>query len=234
MDKAKKELIDCGSEFWYHGTNEYFSDWEQPPLVSKYKPELSSHEFISLTKDQMLATGAGEVTGGLCRSKLSSSAKVLDLRVKSPDTKTLWQQVLQTDLGRIHSLVQDFDSFLKACSSGEVLRFHTTDKTTLDKFAALQATIQSRTSTIADKANAYLAVQNFTRQWIDIVISPAKKLGYQAVICVEIDRYRQGGPLSCLNLYVFDPAVLLKPEWLLKPDESLMIPHLERIRELGF
>lgn len=220
-------------EFWYHGTDEYFTHWAEPPVVSRYKPELSPHQFISLSKDRDLAAGAGEITKGLCRSKLSASAKVLDLRVKSADAETHWRQVVQSDVGRIHELIQDFDSFVKACASGEVLRLHTADPKTLSKLGPLQAVAQSCSATLAERAKAHIEVQNFTRQWIDDVISPAKKLDYQAAICAEIDRYRPQGPRACLNLYVFDPAVLSQPEWLTIPDEKLMLPYVKQMEALG-
>lgn len=226
MGEAKRKKKSGEMEFWYHGTDEFFTNWAKPPVVSKYKPELISHQFISLSKDRDLAAGAGEVTKGLCRAKLSPSAKVLDLRVKSADAEAHWKQVVQSDVGRIHALIQTFDSFVNACESGEVLRLRTADQKTLAKLGPLQAIAQSRSVHPVEREKAHLEVQNFTRQWIDDAISPARNLGYQAVICAEIDRYRAQGPRACLNLYVFDPLALSPPEWLTVPDEKLMLPYM--------
>lgn len=233
MGEAKRKKESGEMEFWYHGTDEFFTNWAQPPAVSKYKAELTPHQFISLSRDLDLAAGAGETTKGLCRAKLSASAKVLDLRVQSEDAESHWRQVVQSGVGRIHALIQDFDSFVKACESGEILRLHTADQQTLSKLEPLQAVAQNPSAPLVERAKAHLEVQNFTRQWIDDVISPAKQLGYQAVICAEIDRYRAKGPKACLNLYVFDPVALSPPEWLTVPDETLMLHHLKQMEALG-
>lgn len=233
MDESERGKESVEMEFWYHGTDEHFETWATPPAQSKYKPELSPHQFISLSKDRELAEGAGEVTKGLCRSKLSSSAMVLDLRVKSANSEQHWKRVVRTEIGCIHALIQTFDSFIDACTSGEALRLHTADQSVGARLGLLQATAQNPSLSPVQRTKALLEVQNFTRRWIDTVISPAKLLGYQAVICAEIDRYRPSGPTSCLNLYVFDTQALSAPEWVTVPDEKLMRPYLKQIEALG-
>lgn len=209
-------------DFWYHGTDEYFPTWATPPAKSKYKPELFPHQFISLSKDRELAAGAGNVTKGLCRAALLASASRLDLREKSADSKAVWEHVRQTEIGRVHDLLKTYELFVGACTSGEVLRIHTDAPAVLGELEPLQKATSNLTLPISERQKAYLYVQNFTRKWIEAVIAPAKRLGYQTVICAEIDRYRLTGPTACLNLYVFDPKALLAPEWVAKPDESLM------------
>lgn len=204
------------------------------PLRLKYKPELYPHGFISLSKDGTLAEGAGGITGGLCRAKLVGSARVLDLRDKSDDALAHWQCVLGTEFGRDHALIQSFDSWVQSCTNGEVLRLHTTNQELGAKLAQLQTIAQATSSSLQHKVKAFLDVQNFTRLWIDSVITPAIRLGYEAVICAEIDSYRSTGPKACLNLYVFEPRALSAPEWLSVPDEALMVSELRRMKDLGF
>ena len=232
MGEANRRKTSGEMDFWYHGTDEHFSAWGEPPLLSKYKPELTPHHFISLSKDQELATCAGETSTGLCRSKLVESANILDLRSRSDDVELVWKQVVVSDIGRIHMLAKSLESFVQACVSGEILRLQTTDQRTLARLIPLQALAQNPATPIIQKMKAHLEVQNFTRQWIESVISPAKHLGYQGVICAEIDRYRPQGPKACLNLYIFDPRALTTPEWLSVPDEEIMSHYMKQFAEL--
>lgn len=233
MGEAKRKKMSGEVDYWYHGTEEHFLSWAQPPITPKYKTELHPHPFISLSKDMELAKGASEICGGLCRAKLVDSAKVLDLRQKSVATEKHWSLLLKKELARHHALVQSFDSWTKACSTGEVLRLHTTNQVLGNQLGRLQAMASNNSISIKDRTRAHQIVQNFTRRWIDDVITPAKELGYQAVICAEVDRYRTGGAKACLNLYVFAPEAITPPDWVSVPNEALMLPYLEKLRALG-
>lgn len=222
VGESKKRKESGEIDFWYHGTDEYFVDWASPPVNSKYKPELLPHPFISLSRDKVLAAGASEVAGGLCRAELSASAKVLDLRRRSADSRAVWTRVIGTDVGAVHALLKTFESWSQACASGEVLRLHTSDQSLLGKLGPLQNMAMSQATPLAIRIKAHLEVQNFTRAWINTVITPARDLGYQAVICAEVDRYRPDGKKACLNLHVFDPAAISPPDWISKPNEELM------------
>lgn len=233
MGEAKRKKMSGEIDYWYHGTEEYFLEWATPPTTSKYKPELQPHPFISLTKDMQLARGAGEICGGLCRAKLVDSAKVLDLRQKSDVTKEHWTRLIKKDIARHHALVQSFETWINACSTGEILRLHTKNQELGSRLGHLQKIANDGSTPIKERARAHQEVQNFTRRWIDDVITPAKELGYHAVICAEVDRYRAGGAKSCLNLYVFAPEAITPPEWVTDPNEALMLPHLKKLKELG-
>ena len=204
-------------DVWYHGTDEYFCEWSGPPAKSKYKPELFPHQFISLSKDLTLAKGAGKITNGLCSATLSDSAKRLDLREKSSAAENIWHQIRQTELGCAYANLHTFDLFVAACNSGNVLRYQTVDEALKKKLNPLYEAETNLSLSFKQQQGAFLFWQNFTRQWIDAVISPARQMGYQAVVCAEIDR-RDNGPVSCVNLYVFDPKVLSAPDWITKPD----------------
>ncbi len=233
MGEAKRKKMSGEMDYWYHGTEEHFLVWAPPPITPKYKPELHPHPFISLTKDMQLARGAGEICGGLCRAKLVDSAKVLDLRQKSDATKEHWTLLVKKDLARHHALVHNFETWINACSTGETLRLHTKNQELAKRLGHLQQMANNGSIPIKERAHAHQEVQNFTRRWIDDVITPAKELGYQAVICAEVDRYRAGGAKACLNLYVFAPAAITPPDWVTVPDEALMLPHLEKLKAVG-
>ena len=233
MGEAKRKKVSGEMDYWYHGTEEHFLAWAPPPIAPKYKPELHPHPFISLSKDMGLARRASEICGGLCRAKLVDSAKVLDLRQKSDATEEHWKLLLKKDLAKHHVLVQSFDSWIDACSTGEVLRVHTTNPELGSRLRRLQEVSNNQLFPIRERAHATQEVQNFTRRWIDDVITPAKGLGYQAVICAEVDRYRTEGAKACLNLYVFAPEAITPPDWVSIPKEGLMLPYLEKLKALG-
>ncbi|HEX7648952.1 MAG TPA: hypothetical protein VF450_16240, partial [Noviherbaspirillum sp.] len=86
MGEAKKRRTSGEMEYWFHGTDEYFEAWARPPVATRLKPELLPHPFLSLTKDKELALAAGRVTGGLCRAKLLSSARIPSLVLGSNAT----------------------------------------------------------------------------------------------------------------------------------------------------
>lgn len=174
MGEAKRKKMSGEMDYWYHGTEEHFLAWALPPITPKYKPELHPHPFISLSKDMELAKGASKI-GGLCRAKLVDSAKVLDLRQKSVATEEHWRLLLKKDLASHHLLVQRFDTWISACSTGEVLRLHTTNQELGGRLGRLQEIANNHSVPIRERAHAHLEVQNFTRRWIDDVINRARR-----------------------------------------------------------
>lgn len=209
-------------EFWYHGTEEHFSKWGDPPVKSKYKPELHPHPFVSLKKDKILATDAGENSGGLCRAKLHDGARVLDLRIQSDDNIELWNAVKASEIGRYHSYIQSFDLWLLMCRNGKILRFQSDYDRLVAPLEMQMMIANSETHPFRQRQEAFLQVQNFTRRWINTVITPARQLGYHAAICSEFNSDHPSGPMDCLNLYVFNVNILTDPEW-------LSLPHVSRI-----
>jgi hypothetical protein len=222
---------------WYHGTNEYFSSWKKPPIHSKYKPNFFPHSFISFSKDIHLAKQAGKIANGLCKASLSDRANILDLRMHSKESQKHWEFIRNTEHGKVHKLMQTFDEFTKSCNNGEILRMHThdsdTNKEPYKRLHQLQGIVNNPTATLKERTIAHLTIQNFTRQWVETVLSPAKENNYHAVICAEIDRYRASGPTECINISVFNPSILSAPEWINVPNESNMKPYMQKIQQLG-
>lgn len=230
MGQAKRRTMSGEMDLWFHGTNEFFSSWLLPAPLSAGNTGLLSHSFISLSRDRALAEGAGDIAGGLCSATLTKEARVLDLRKKSPDSMRHWEMVRGTELGQKHPLVSDYNSWEKGCQSGEILIFRTEDQQYEDKLLKAEKIVKSTSAyTLQERQKAFLDVQNFPREWIESVIAPGKQLGYDAVICSEIDRTRASGRKTCTNLHVFNTKVISAPSWVQKPD---MLAYEMAIKEL--
>lgn len=210
-------------KFWYHGTPEYFEKWNPPPVKSKFNQGLHPHPFVCLTRDMALAEGASEGTGGLCRSELKPNARILDLHVHSNDNIEVWKTVRTSKVGMRHLLLRSYNSWLEACRSGYVLRFLTSEHDELGiRLSTLTEIAHSEKYSLEKRRAAYWEVHNFTRQWINTVILPARQYGYHAVICNEIDTRSSLVPKTSQNIHVFNVEMLTDPEWLSVPDISRM------------
>ncbi len=230
MGQAKRRKMSGQMDLWFHGTNEFFSQWLLPAPVSAGNIGLLSHSFISLSKDRALAQGAGDIAGGLCSTTLAKEARVLDLRKTSPDSIQHWEMVRKTELGQKHPLTSDYNTWEKACNSGEILIFVTQDQEYEKELLKAEKIVKSSSGySLPERQKAFLDVQNFPRKWIECVIAPGKELGYDAVICSEIDRTRVSGRKTCTNLYVFNTKVISDPSWIQKPD---LLAYEMAVREL--
>ncbi len=136
-------------------------------------------------------------------------------------------------MGQGHALIRTFSGWVKACNNGEVMRMHTDNPEFGNKMERVMYVVRDPLSPIKERGIAHLIGQNFTREWIEVVVSPAKLAGYDAVICSEIDRLRLTGAKPCTNLHVFNPLALTTPEWVSIPNESLMQAELAVMEELG-
>ncbi len=215
MGEARRRRESGEMKYWFHGTNEYFVEWGQPPVRSRYKPELVVHPFVCLTKNKPLALGASEETGGLARAFLLDAARVIDYRQSTTETKTIWNELRATETGSRHPGMGSHDAWLQACKTGIALR---PAMTSLEQMQDMEVFHGRTDSSPSEKIAAALRLQNATREWINAVISPAQRLGYDAVICAETDK-RNGGT-ACVNLHVFNANVLSAPEWLVRPNED--------------
>ena len=231
MGQAKRRKMSGEMDLWFHGTNEFFSSWLLPAPISAGNTGLLSHSFISLSRDKALAQGAGDIAGGLCSSTLSTDARVLDLRVKSPDSMQHWELLSTTEIGKSHPLTCDYNTWEKGCKSGEILIFRTKDQQYEEELQKCEEIVRSTSGySLEERQKAFLDIQNFPREWIENVITPGKELGYDAVICSEIDRTRPSGRKTCTNLYVFDTNVISAPNWIQKPD---LLAYEMALKELG-
>lgn len=165
--------------------------------------------------------------------KLSDTAKILDLRQSTAANEKHWETVRTSPVGQIHKLTQSFSGWIQACVSGEILRIHHDDGELGRRLDRLQNKYHRRLGSVQERAYAFLEVQNATRSWINDVMTPAREMGYDGVICAEIDRYRAGGSKSCVNLYVFNPNAVSHPDWVSVANIALIEPHLAKIRALG-
>lgn len=230
MGQAKRRKMAGEMDLWFHGTNEFFARWLLPAPLSDGNAGLLCHSFISLSKDKALAQGAGDIAGGLCSVTLAQDARVLDLRSQSADSKLHWQQVCATKIGQKHPLTGNYTTWERGCQTGEILIFKTKDEEYANELQQCEEILKSTANfTLQERQQAFLDVQNFPRRWIETVIAPGKDLGYDAVICSEIDRTRSSGRKTCTNLYVFNTTVISAPNWIEKPD---LFAYEKAIKEL--
>lgn len=235
MGQARRRKLAGEMELWYHGTNEFFSSWQLPAPLTGFNAGLLPHSFISLSKDKHLAKGAGDIAAGLCSAKVSKDARILDLRKKSADAVKHWQLVRNSELGPKHPLTADYKSWEKACHGGEILTFLTDDQQYKDKMRKSEEIVKATSSySLQERQQAFFDVQNYPRQWIETVISPGKELGYDGVICSEIDRTRGSGRKTCTNLYVFNTKAISEPNWVQKPDLLAYEMALKELEQSDF
>ncbi len=232
MGQAKRRKMSGEMDLWFHGTNEFFSSWLLPTPLSAGNTGLLPHSFISLSKDRALAQGAGDIAGGLCSATLTKDARVLDLRKKSPDSIQHWEMVRKTAIGQNHPLTSDYNTWEKGCKSGEILIYTTQDQQYEQELLKSEEIVRSNSAyTLQERQKAFLDIQNFPRKWIESVISPGKELGYDAVLCSEIDRTQGSGRKTCTNLYVFNTNAISAPLWIQNPDifaYEMAIKELEK------
>lgn len=199
---------------WFHGTNDYFTEWAIPQIDAEHLPDLEPHPFISLTQDIDLAKSCGQPSGGLCQTILRSGSHILNLRLNSSHSLAIWKMIKHSELGRYHNDLESSFTWLDACASGDILRHHTDYKPLKKVHATWVMRSKDEKLSPEQREEARLKLENFKRSWINTVIMPAKDMGFQAVICAETERKR-----TSINLYVFDKKILTPPEWLQKPNE---------------
>lgn len=149
----------------------------------------------------------------MARARLTDAARCLDLRQASDDSRVVWELIRTTEVGRLQAAIATFDQWLASCNDGFALRPVPFASDLIRDYAVLNGYISA---TIQESLDARMRQQNYIRQWINIVMEPVRKLGYNAAICCEA--YKPD--TMAINLHVFDPVALTPPEWLTIPDPA--------------
>lgn len=203
-------------EFWLHGTHPStsgFSRWQFPPPfpIEKNHPRLQSHQHIYLTEELYWAKSTC-TDAVICKAKIQEEANVLNVLDDSEGSERLRQAILKGEIGQYQTFAQDPASWAEACKSGAAMRFGSTHphakltreaNTHFKKWQDAQA--QGRQ---APESQLYL--QNLTRRWIDQLATAAQQLGFDAVICREIDTRRNCAPLVLIALA---DGAITQPVW---------------------
>jgi hypothetical protein len=134
---------------------------------------LIPHSFISLSNNPKYAELHKGLHGRICTAMLLPAAKVLDLRIKSPDSFLLYKKVRSTRLGAKYYGLASYAEWHEACRAGSVLRFVFRSEKDHPELFARQEIIR-RSANDRDVSEAVLYTHNFTRKWIEAVIGPAK------------------------------------------------------------
>lgn len=200
--------------FWFHGTPRKFEAWAAPPVVSARDPFLTAHSFLSLSANLEYARLHAGPHGNLCQVRVHETARVLDLREKSEASFRLWRLVRASHLGRQHAAIRTYESWYYACQRGWVLRYFV-DGQTRQPFAAegWQVLANAGTASPALREEARWHLENFARTWIEGVIGPAARLGFDAVICPELEAQVDRAKPS-LQLFVYSADLLSDPQWM--------------------
>lgn len=200
-------------KLWFHGTTCFFKRWKNPP-VAPLSNGLTHHSFISLSLDIKYARVHQGLYGGICAAKLAPPARVLDLRIKTSDSLLLWKKTRSTSLGSKYYGLNSASEWYAACQTGSVLRFVFESIKDAPKLFEQQEMARTSIDNCL-RLDAAIYVQNFTREWIEAVISPAKDMGYDAVICNELDHALSS--TASTQLFVFNVKHLSQPDWITLP-----------------
>lgn len=200
--------------FWFHGTPRKFEAWAAPPVVSARDPYLMPHSFLSLSANLEYARLHAGPHGHVCRVSVSDAARILDLREKSEGSFRLWRHIRTSRLGRQHAALRTYESWHRACQRGWVLRYFV-DGQTPQPFAAegWQALANAASTPPALRAEAQWHLEDFARTWIEGVIGPAAQMGFDAVICPELEAQVDRVKPS-LQLFAYSADLLSEPLWM--------------------
>lgn len=206
---------------WYHGTDaSKFHSWGLPAPAKEVLLPRSPALFF--TQDIEYARGSG---GHICEVTLSSGARVLQ-----PGSGGQGSDALRISLGndQIYGQCQHLVSrqlWEYGWQSGDVMRYSFSQ-------AVLQALIQRNLVKLVPLIMAagypvpsqdvlhQCAVQYTTREWIDLICEHAKRLGYQALIGAEVDRWYGPNkkvampPKARSWMAVLDTCVITPPHWI--------------------
>jgi len=202
-------------DFWLHGTRHRFEKWARPPISIKFSQALIPHSFVSLSADLKYALLHMGSHGGICFSRLLPASRTLDLRIRSDDSLLLWKKVRLTNLGSKYCGLRSAEEWHMACKTGSVLRFVFSSEKDDPELFAQQKIFQSTACDNLLRLNASIYIQNFTRRWIETVIGSVKSMGYDAVICNELER--SISITASTQLFVFNVDYLSQPDWIALP-----------------
>jgi uncharacterized protein len=203
---------------WLHGTTVYFENWKHPPVPSRFPDYLRPHSFVSFSLDIKYAYLHKGRKGGICTANLLPRAQVLDLRQETKESMLLREKILLTELGAKNKKMQSAKGWFEACKSGSILRYALNKK---DDFKELFNKYKIANSSQADSKSRFEAnmyVHDFNRRWIEVVIGKARTMGYDAVICSELEPAVNN--VTATQLFVFDTDFLSPPVWIEYPHST--------------
>lgn len=210
---------------WFHGTPHYFEAWRRPPPSSTLPGNWVEHSFVSLSADLHYARLHQPAGGGLCVAQLLPGYRVLDLRLPSPESQAVWEQIRATELGARYYALEQLEEWFIACRIGSILRYVLSREEDHPELLHHRRLLNSPTASPVERETASLFVQNFTRAWIELLIGSIGRMGYAAVICNELELARSRSPST--QLFVFDVACLSSPCWLETP--AALAEHLDHV-----
>lgn len=208
---------------WLHGTPQYFERWANPAVSRTSHELLIPHSFVSMSANLEYALLHKGAHGGLCSARLLPTSRTLDLRIRSQDSVRLWKIVRSTSLGQKYAGLRTADEWHMSCRTGSVLRFAFSSEKEAPELFAQKRVLHSASAEKHLRLQAALYVQNFTREWIETVIGPVKLMGYDAVICNELEKAISA--TASTQLFIFNVEHLSPPSWVTLPRTSDLTAH---------
>lgn len=202
---------------WYHGTDTRFDAWEFPPKAPS--PIEIGHTALFFTSSREYAAGAGP---HICTVTIDSATKVLQPGQLSAESVELRKRVAaDNELSGHCEWVKNDEAWTRGWITGEVMRFAAdmanpaVAKLITSRLAHIATSVQKACiPPLSNQKAIDVAQQNLTRAWIEILVTKAKEMGFQAVLGAEIDRHSNATrPASQPWLAVLDPSIISAPSW---------------------
>lgn len=218
------------SSVWYHGTDAtQFGEWKcPPPRKSDFDV---AHSAIFFTRNETFARTAGPNVASV---QIRSNAKIVQPALPSKQSIRLRKELLRgCELAAYNRFARTDKDWQTAWRSGAIMRFETAvnDRKAQDAVCLylneaerlLRNVLPNDVSSqISPEQGRRLAMQNFTRGWIEELIRAARRCRFQAVQGAEIDRHSGETPPPARSwLAVLDPTILSEPKWIDRQDAEL-------------
>lgn len=205
---------------WYHGTkNEQFREWSVPP--PRRNPIEVAHSGLFFTQDLDYAKGTG---GNVCKVQIQEATKIIAPAQGGSASVGLRMAIIQRSRHYAHChWLRDDVTWTNAWKTGDVMRFaFKTDDPAANAEVAktMLADVQRMKALVIKPLKEEIfyeqAQLNLTRDWIEVLVLEAKKLGYKALLGAEIDQWTnpRAAPVTRSWLAVLDKSAISAPTWI--------------------
>lgn len=207
------------TDTWYHGTDAApFEAWTFPPPAPS--PADLAHTALFFTTNRAFAEGAGKT---ICTVEIEPDIAVITPALGGSQSTELRKSLLKSNpLAARCTWLSDDDTWIRSWKTGEVMRFacDASDPTSIllvnKGLALVEANLRKIiASPVSDAVIKDQAMQCLTRAWIEQIVVESRKLGHQAILGTEIDKW--GGhatPTAEPWLAILDSTTVSPPIWL--------------------
>lgn len=210
LETNSLEVCESDSGPWWHGTDSNFTAWQIPPPRKAGSTALDlAHQSLFFTKEADFARKAGS---RLCEVRLTSHARVLTPGQGTTASRKLRQALREHNVARHCAWLRDDEQWIASWKNGKALRFASDDRTVRALLIPVIRNFGQLYPDLPKNALEWVAMQNLTRDWIELIAQHAKHLGYDAVQGRELDS-ETGPDVSRSWMAVMDANVITAPSW---------------------